>query len=83
MEMERQEKAQLLRAMEGLPAWRLYQAHLEELCRRKEVEKSLALRGNDSFKSMKLQFEIDGINLSVKSLNNLATSLSQQVETSI
>lgn len=80
VQMERQLQVQLLKEMENHPAWQLYQAHLELLCKRKEVEKAVALRSNEIHRAIKLQSEIDGINLSVKSLNNIITSLSPQVE---
>ncbi len=45
------------------------------------MEKSRALRSNDSFKSMKNQFEIDGVELAKKGLNVLITDLTKpQVE---
>ena len=80
MEMERDLKVQLLQEWEGHPAQRLYQDHLELLCKRKEVEKAAALRSNNAFEAAKKQFEIDGINLAVKSLTNLMASLSQKTE---
>ena len=79
-EMEKDLKAQLLKEWEGHPACRLFLAHLEELCKRKEVEKALALRGNRLHDAVLRQGEIDGINLTVKSLNNLTTRLTPQSE---
>ena len=79
--MERDLKAQLLTEWEAHPAHRLFLDHLEQLCKRKEVEKSGALRRNLAFEAQKQQFEIDGINLAVKSLSNLIASLSQKAET--
>ena len=78
--MEKDLQVQLLQEMEAHPAWKLYQDHLELLCRRKEVEKSVALRSNNPFEATRRQFEIDGLTLSVKSLSNLITSLSPQAE---
>lgn len=78
--METDLKAQLLQEMAGHPAWQLFQAHLDRLCRQKEQVKSEALRRNQAFEAMKEQFEIDGITLAVKSLTKLIASLSQQTE---
>ena len=78
--MERDLKVQLLQEWEGHPAQKLYQAHLEALCKRKEVEKAVALRANNPFEAMRKQFEIDGLTLAVKSLTNLIASLSQKAE---
>ena len=79
--MEKDSMIQVLQEMESHPAWRLYQDHLDKLCRTREVEKSRALRSNDSFKSMKNQFEIDGIELAKRGLNILITDLTKpQVE---
>ena len=69
--MESDLKAQLLRELEAHPAWKLYQAHLQELCKRKQVEVSLALRANRHFEASKAQFETDGIILALTSLNKL------------
>ena len=78
--MEKDLQVQQLLEMASLPAWKLYLGHSELLCKRKEVEKSVALRSNNPFEAMRKQFEIDGINLSVRSLDNLITSLSPQAE---
>ena len=78
--MEADYKIQALQEMESHPAWGLYQAHLEQLCKRKELEKSVALRANNPFEATRKQFEIDGITLAVKSLNNLISSLSPKAE---
>ena len=76
-EMEKDLQVQLLQEMADHPAWPLYQAHLEALCRRKEVEKAAALRSNNAFTAAQKQFEIDGINFAMKSLNQLINSLTQ------
>ena len=78
--MEKDLKVQLLQEWEGHRAWKLYQDHLDQLCKRKEVEKAVALRRNNAFEASRYQFEIDGINLAVKSLSNLIASLSQKTE---
>jgi hypothetical protein len=78
--MERDEKIQALQEMESHPAWRLYQAHLEQLCRLREVVKSEALRVGDNFKATKSQHEIDGINLAVRSVSSLILNLSPKVD---
>ena len=72
---EKDLKIQLLRELEDLPAWRLYQAHLEGLCRRKEVVKSAAVRSGNQLASVQQQFEIDGIRLAVSELSKYLTSL--------
>ena len=76
--METDLKAQLLKELEDHPAWRLFRDHLQELCRRKEVVKSRAVRIDDRIQAMQQQFEIDGINLVVSELPKLITSLSSQ-----
>ena len=78
--MERDLKVQLLQELEGHQAWKLYQDHLEWLCKIKEREKSVALRANNAFEAAKKQFEIDGINLAVTSLSKLIISLSPKTE---
>ena len=78
--MEKDQMLAALQEMESHPAWRLFQDHLELLCKRKEVEKCQALRVNNPFEAARKQFEIDGIILAVKSLHNLITSLSPEAE---
>lgn len=78
--MEADLQAQLLQEMAEQPAWRLYQGHLAELCKRKELEKSAALRRNEPHEAISKQFEIDGINLAVKSLSNLINSLTPKAD---
>ena len=78
--MEKDFKIQALQEMEGHPAWELYQAHLEQLCRIKEVEKSQHLRVNRLFDAAMKQSEIDGINLARKSITSLISSLSEKTE---
>lgn len=79
--MEKDLKVQLLQEMEGHPAWKLFQDHLEALCKLKDREKAAALRRKDLDDAYGFQKEIDGIILAGKSLNNLISSLSQKAET--
>ena len=73
-------QVQLLKEMENHPAWRLYLDHLEELCRRKEVEKALALRGNELHRAILRQAEIDGIIIATRSLTNLINGFKAEPE---
>ena len=82
-EMEQDYKIQVLQEMENHPAWKLYQDHLDKLCRIKEVEKSKALRQDKAFEASARQHEIDGINLVVKSIFNKISSLSPKTETEL
>ena len=76
--MEKDLMIQVLQEMEGHPAWKLYQDHLDRLCRIKEVEKSKALRSNNPFEASKAQFEIDGIQLAAKGLTILLSGLTAE-----
>ena len=73
--VEKDLKIQALQEMEGHPAWKLYQDHLDRLCRIKEVEKSKALRSDNPFEANKAQFEIDGIQLASKGITALLSGL--------
>ena len=73
--MEKDLMIQVLQEMESHPAWKLYLAHLDKLCRIREVEKSQALRSEHPFQAARKQFEIDGIELSKKGLDVLITGL--------
>ena len=78
--MELDFQLQALQEMEIHPAWALFREHLDRLCRLREVEKSKALRSNDSFTASKKQFEIDGITLAAESLKKMIISLSPETE---
>ena len=73
--LDRESKILALREMESQTGWKLYQAHLRLLCRRKETVKAASLRADKSFEAAKQQFEIDGINLAVNELSKMITAL--------
>ena len=72
--MEADLQTQVLQEMADHPAWQLFQAHLDKLCRTKDRAKASALRRNDMFEATKEQFEIDGINMALKSMTTLMQS---------
>lgn len=78
--MDNQLAVQQIQELVGHPAWKLYQAHLDKLCRVREVEKAGCLRLGKHNEAVLKQGEIDGITLSAKSISSLITSLSPQTE---